>query len=322
MVKKLLKTVIVLLLLALCAAAVFFYSIFISVERLSVSYHTISSTKIPEDLHQVSIGFLADLEYNNYMNKDRLNAMIATINEVKPDVIVFGGDIFNQPLLKEPTDATKQELIQLLSQIDAPLGKFAVLGEQDHANEHTLEMVKAILYASDFEILDNTSIKLRNGTSAYVNLIGVDAMIAGNIDLEQAFTDISAESFNILAAHCPDTALLTDLPKSSVDLMLAGHSHASQIYLPLIGSLSTQEGAQHYNHGKHTIGNMTLHITNGIGTYGMDMRLFSPPQLLVYRLQHEVIPPVEPETPQEETSTEEVAPPQEETPSEAPASTE
>lgn len=294
MVSRLMKTVSALLLVALVIAGVFFYSIFITVERLTVNYQTIASTKIPADLNDVQIAFIADLEYNHFMNKDRLAKMIHTINEVHPDIVIFGGDIFDMPLTYVPNDATKQEVSQLLKTIDAPLGKFAVLGEQDHANDDVNSMVIDILRSSDFELLDNTAIRLRNGTQASVTLIGLDSLVGGTIDLESAFSNVTAEQFNILVTHCPDTILMENLPRDNIDLMLAAHSHASQINLPLLGSMSTDEGAESYNHGKHKIGNTILHISNGLGTSTMDMRLFSPPQMLVYRLEHqEVIKPAQ-----------------------------
>jgi len=143
------------------------------------------------------------------------------------------------------------------------------------------------LTASDFELLNNSSVSIRNKTASAVSLIGLDSLINGTVDLDAAFANVPADQFHILVAHCPDTYRLEDFPIANVDLMLCGHSHAAQIYLPLIGSLSTDEGAKSYNHGKHTINNMTLHITNGIGTSTMDMRLFSPPQMIVYRLRNE-----------------------------------
>lgn len=288
MIKTLLKTVSVLLLLALCAACVFFYSIFISLEHISISYHTITSSKIPADLNDVTVAFISDLEYNHYMDKERLSNMIKSINDARADVLIFGGDIFNQPQEYEPTDVTKQELIQLLQEIKAPLGKFAVLGEQDHVNEHTLDMVTDILYASDFELINNAAVDIRNQSNDSITLIGLDSLVNGTIDLERAFASVSSDTFNILIAHCPDTVSLDGLSLADIDLMFAGHSHASQLYLPFIGSLSTQDGAKQYNHGKHTIDDhLQLHITNGLGTYNIDMRLFSPPQMLVYRLHHE-----------------------------------
>ena len=287
MVRRLMKTVSALLLVALVMAGVFFYSIFITVERLTVNYQTIASPKIPADLNDVQIAFIADLEYNHFMDKGRFTKMIKTINEVHPDIVIFGGDIFDMPLTYVPNDATKQEVAQLLKTIDAPLGKFAVLGEQDNADENVYNMVLDILRTSDFELLENTAIRLRNQTQASVTLIGLDALVNGTIDLESAFSNVTADQFNILVAHCPDTILMENLPKDHIDLMLAAHSHASQINLPLLGSMSSDEGAEKYNHGKYTVGNTVLHVSNGLGTSTMDMRLFSPPQMLVYRLVHQ-----------------------------------
>ena len=80
MVKKLLKIVSVLILLALIVAGVFFYSIYISVDRVNLSYQTISSSKIPEDMNDLKIAFISDIKYNEYMNKERLTSMISKLN--------------------------------------------------------------------------------------------------------------------------------------------------------------------------------------------------------------------------------------------------
>ncbi len=288
MIKRLLKTVSVLIIIALVLAGIFFYSIFVSVENLTVSYHTIQSEKIPADMNDIQIAFITDLEYNHFMDKDRLTNMIQKINEVNPDIVLFGGDIFDLPLTYVPNDATKQEVSQLLKTIQAPLGKFAVLGEQDNVDKNVKSMVTDILKTSDFELLNNRSIRLRNGSQASITLIGLDSLIGGTIGISKAFSNVNQEEFNILMTHCPDTIQLEELPKTNIDLMFAGHSHGSQIYIPLLGALSSDEGAQKYNHGKHTVNQTVLHVSNGMGTTAMDMRLFSPPQMLVYRLRSDV----------------------------------
>ena len=60
-----------------------------------------------------------------------------------------------------------------------------------------------------------------------------------------------------------------------------------QIYLPLLGPLHTMEGAATYNHGSYDINGTSLYVSNGLGTNDIDMRLLAPPQILVFRLQHE-----------------------------------
>ena len=127
MVKKLLKIVSVLILLALIVAGVFFYSIYISVDRVNLSYQTISSSKIPEDMNDLKIAFISDIKYNEYMNKERLTSMISKLNTTGADVVIFGGDMFSNPQTKAPDSQMSKDLTTILKSIDAPLGKFAVM---------------------------------------------------------------------------------------------------------------------------------------------------------------------------------------------------
>lgn len=47
-----------------------------------------------------------------------------------------------------------------------------------------------------------------------------------------------------MLAHEPDTADLTG--QFPIDLQLSGHSHGGQIRLPVLGALSTPDGAKKY----------------------------------------------------------------------------
>lgn len=118
MVKKLLKIVSVLILLALIVAGVFFYSIYISVDRVNLSYQTISSSKIPEDMNDLKIAFISDIKYNEYMNKERLTSMISKLNTTGADVVIFGGDMFSNPQTKAPDSQMSKDLTTILKSID------------------------------------------------------------------------------------------------------------------------------------------------------------------------------------------------------------
>ena len=110
--------------------------------------------------------------------------------------------------------------------------------------------------------------------------------INGTIDSTTAFSKINDEDFNLLVTHCPDTLKSTQVNTNYIDLALARHSLGGQIYLPLFGPIKTIEGAVTYNHGSYTIGNTQLYVSNGLGTIDTDMRLFCPPEILVFRLEH------------------------------------
>lgn len=285
MVQKLLKIVSVLIILALIIAGVFFYSIYIAVDKVNISYETISSKKIPEEMNDMKIAFVSDIKYNEFMTKKRLTTMIDKLNDTGADIVIFGGDIFSDPDTKAPDSEMKRDLIAILKGIDAPLGKFAVLGEEDLVNEKTEKLVREILYESDFEILTNSSVRLRNNSSSSITLIGVDSLIGGEPDAAKAMQKISQNEFNILVTHCPDL-LTNDVNMENLDLIIAGHSLGGQIYLPILGPLRSQKGAITYNHGSYTINNATLYVSNGLGTKGVDMRLLAPPEILMFRLHH------------------------------------
>ncbi|MDE6476096.1 MAG: metallophosphoesterase [Erysipelotrichaceae bacterium] len=294
MLKKVIKICGVFLMIAFIGVSIFFYSVYIAVERIQIQYETIQSTKIPEDFHDVTIAFITDIQFGQFMTYDRLANMIQKINQSHPDILLFGGDLFEDTINHTPSEQSTTQLIELLKSLKAPLGKFAVLGERDLTNEEIKTRATRILNDSDFEIITNRSLRLHNQSNASITLIGLDSLINGKPDYDVAFQGVSNEEFNIAITHCPDIVNESQIPLASLDLIFAGHSHASQISLPLIGPLDTLEGAQMYNHGNYYINNTTkLVVSNGLGTTKLDMRLFSLPQVNIYRLQHatsEVLP--------------------------------
>ena len=286
--KKALKIVTVLIIFAMMIASVFFYSIYISVDRVKLTYPTLASSKIPEEMKDVRIAFISDIKYGSFMTQERLTKMINELNAVGCDIVIFGGDMFLDPATNAPDSDAVSILTKLLNSIDAPLGKFAVLGDQDLVNENTKELVSSILYDSNFEIITNTSVRIRNHSNSSINLIGLDSYINGEPNAESAFSSISENEFNIVVSHCPDIITTTTFNTNYIDVMMSGHSLGGQIYLPFLGPLRSVEGAQKYHHGVYTINNTTLYVSNGLGTQGIDMRLLAPPEIIMFRLTNVV----------------------------------
>ena len=140
-------------------------------------------------------------------------------------------------ILSPPNSLMKlqSKSLWIIKSIRAPLGKFAVLGDRDLINE-IKNMVSDILYQSDFEIITNTSVRLRKQSNASITLIGLDSQINGTIDNTTAFSKINDEDFNLLvtlSGYLKSTQVNTNY----IDLALAGHSLGGQIYLPLFGLL-------------------------------------------------------------------------------------
>ena len=286
MVRKLLKIVSVLICIALVIAGIFFYSIYISVDRVSLSYETISSNKIPESMNDITIAFISDIKYNEFMDKTRLSNMISKLTTTSPDIVIFGGDMFSEPDKNVPDSQMSKDITTILKSIEAPLGKFAILGDQDNVNEYVKKIVSQILYDSDFEVLSDSAIRLRNENSDSISLIGLNNLINGDPKPENAMKNVNENEFNILVTHCPDAVSKSGINLEYIDIALAGHSLGGQIYLPVLGPIYTEEGATTYNRGQYDINGSKLYVSNGLGTSKIDMRLMTPPQVLIFRLQH------------------------------------
>lgn len=266
-------------LLIICG--VFTYDAFYSApSRFDVRYETLESIYIPAQLSDTTILFFSDLDYGDYMDEERLEKLVDTINRLAPDVVLFGGDLVSY----QRENYNQDILISELKKIHAPLGKFAVLGDFDTETEEWSNQIQSILYQSDFELLNNQSMKLRNMGSESISIVGISDGIHTYQDISNAYANVPRTSYCITICHTPDTADLvpTDLTK----YFLSGHSLGGQVYW-FFGSYYHPEKVEKYFRGKHTIqGTFTLDISNGVGTLEKDVRFLSNPEIVLYRLQH------------------------------------
>ena len=280
--KKIIKILSVMLIAACIFAGMIFYGTFVSVKRVNIVNQTVISNKIPDECNNLKIALISDIHYNSFMDKERLSAMIEKINQASPDIILFAGDLFDKPDQIPVNDAVREELIQLLKTLEAPYGKFAVLGESDHASRQLEEGMQNNFYYADFELLNNTSVLLHKDSTHSINLIGIDSQIGGKPDINKAMENIDTNNFTIVLTHAPDLA--GSLPLNNIDLVVAGHSHGGQIALPMFGPLFRKDGARKYTHGTTTVNNTVIIVGNGLGTTDFDIRLFAPPQCIMIRL--------------------------------------
>ncbi|MCI5773116.1 MAG: metallophosphoesterase [Erysipelotrichaceae bacterium] len=273
------KIIAILLILILLITSLVYDSIYVAPSRFQVRYETLSDTKIPEQLNDLNILYFSDLHYGHNMDKKRLDKLIALINNCAPDVILFGGDLIDD---QQFSPEEIQELTTSLQTLEARLGKFAVLGEYDHLQ---LELVSQILHESNFEILSNKALKIRNTGSQSITLVGIDCSIGGYNNEAAAFQDVGTNSYNLVFAHTPDT--LMNLPTDKTDYFIAGHTHGGQVNY-LFGSTYSVEQAELALSGKHNVNDAyTIDVSTGVGTVGYDARFLAYPEVVLYRLVHE-----------------------------------
>jgi predicted MPP superfamily phosphohydrolase len=227
--------------------------------NFKVSYLEETSEKIPSNFNNVKILFLTDIEYGYLFNEQHLANLKKTINNLDIDIVLFGGDLFDKNY--PPVSSDVDILTDLLFSIDAPLGKFAILGDFDYSSETREILVKKILSDSNFELIDS-EMKLYNNPTGFIVLYGDNF---GNHTIDQ----VSTETYSIVLLHGTET--YKNLPVN-VDLVLSGHTHDKQVNF-----FSKTD----YKFGK----TKNLYRSRGIGLTQFDYRIFSSPELVVITLK-------------------------------------
>lgn len=241
--------------------------------QLKVRYQTLSSSKIPESMKDVSILYFTDLQFGKFETQDRAKKVFEQIKELDPDIVIFGGD-----LIDENYDLSQKNmafLIKYLSKIKAPLGKFCVLGEKD------ADTAKTIYNQSEFEILDNKTIKLFNHTKEYISLTSLSENTK-----EYSFMPTSSDTYNLLVTHMPDNLNADELLNYPIDFALCGHSHGTQVTAPILGAYRSVDGAKEINRNKQKKLSFSYIISSGIGCTHVNLRLKSTPEIYYFTLQH------------------------------------
>lgn len=247
--------------------------------KLKVNTVELKDSKIPSSMNGVSILYFTDLEYGEYQTPERTDAVFKTIKNLHPDILIFGGDLYDVDYTNTEEDNWK--MIDYFSSIEAPLGKFAVWGDFDTLSQERQDAIAWIFSASQVEILSDTVTKLTNQSEKGIHLLGMS--LQPNYEIVVA--NATNSTYNLLVTHMPDTLVDSMLNLASINLALAGHSHGTQITFPVYGGYKTIEGASQINQMKAEDLNFEYEISNGIGCTNIDARLNATPELHYYILK-------------------------------------
>ena len=243
-------------------------------EQLSVQYKTLKDEKIPSSMNDVSIVYFTDVQYGEFENKKRADKLFNKIEHLDPDILIFGGDLFDETCRMSQEDI--DYITNKLSKMHAPLGKFCVLGEKDDANN---DVVRSILNQAQFEILENETILLTNKKEE-----GITLSALSNIP-DPSKISTSDKQYNLLITHMPDTLTNEELSTKSISLALCGHSHGNQITFPIFGGYKSIDGAKSLNrsHAKRLA--FPYIISSGVGCTHVNLRFMAKPEIYYFMLQ-------------------------------------
>ncbi len=235
----------------------------------------------PARLEGFTIALLSDFHYDPYFSVHPLRSAIGMVNDVRPELIVFAGDFVSVPLFGDPVAAASaaEPCAQLLQQMHAPHGLWAVMGNHDAATDPA--RVTGSLRDVGIRVLCNQSVPIeRDGGRFWLG--GVDDVMGGTPDLDATLQNVPAGEPSLLLVHEPDFA--DHVARHPVDLQLSGHTHGGQVRIPFIHPLFLPELAKKYIWGQYQIGGLTLYTNPGLGTVRLPIRWRCPPEITLLTL--------------------------------------
>lgn len=257
------------------------YTTYISNTWIIVNEKRIINKNIPDSFNGTKIIHFSDLHYGTTMTMDNVKEIVKLINDRNPDLVLFTGDLIDDHY--DLDNKEQEKLIKQLNKIDASIGKYAVIGEEDGVSFNT------IMTQSGFNVLNNEYDLIYKDDNNPILINGLSSTLSGLGDITKTLKYYSEDNHNsniysISIMHEPDNVddFINTNPSN---LYLAGHSHLGEVRIPFIGNIKGIEGAKKYRNNYYKVNNGELYVSSGLGCDGK-IRLFDRPSINFFRISN------------------------------------
>lgn len=238
-----------------------------AVRLCTTRYHLTTRKPLPGG--RLTIVQISDIHPNPRaaMHRGRIPELRAAVEACCPDLLVFTGDIFDE--FTEPEEF--QAFCTLFGELEAPLGKYYVLGNHDlfhHWREPSFDRaaLETALARAGVRLLEDTGVMVRGvrilGRKDYLYTEGrrlsADQLLPGGPDGHYTvWLDHEPRDFKNAAA-------------AGADLILSGHTHGGQIW-PAGAAGMVAKNERNYGR-KQVTDRCTAIVSGGTGTWGYRLR--------------------------------------------------
>ena len=283
-------------LIALFLFAAMWWGTLVNINKLRINEVTIESPRLPKQFDGYRIAQISDLHVGSRGSDTSFAEKLASeINAQKPDLILFTGDIVNH------TAEEATPFAHALSALSAPDGVHSVLGNHDYGmympwrtrqeRDSNLQRLKDFERNVGWDLMLNEH-RVITRDSASIALIGVENWGLPPFpqfgSLKKAYPDLCDNRFKILMSHDPSHWRAQVTGQTTIDLMLAGHTHAMQSMISIFGrnyslsALKYKEWA-----GLYAENDQYLYVNIGAGFIGFKTRIGSAlPEITIITLKH------------------------------------
>lgn len=244
--------------------------------RLKTVHYTFESEKISAP---IKMALLTDL-HGSWYGKEQRNLMKA-IDKEAPDVVLLGGDIFDD-------NVSYRESEETLAILSEKYDCYYVTGNHEFWSED-IDNILSIIRSYGVTVLSGEAVTV-DIKGQKVNLCGVDDPDGSYSifkQLEQVEEQRNKDYYSILLSHRPE--YYPQYSRYKHDLVLSGHAHGGQWRLPGIinGLFAPNQGLfPKYAGGLYEYEGGALVVSRGLDRWGIKLpRIFNRPELVIIEVK-------------------------------------
>ena len=292
------------------------YGLLLGSDRLVTTSYTYAHSEVPQNFDGYRIVQLSDWHLGTFADRrERVERVVERVNALKPDLIVFTGDLVNHSA--EEAEAFED----VLSRLRAADGVVSVMGNHDYMMYNSqfstrerranVERLQQLQRRMGWRLLLNGHVCIHRGADSIV-IAGTESNGNGlkvshyERLLKKSYEGVSPQGFHVLLSHYPTYWRSHVLPQSPAILQLAGHTHAMQFQIggwsPAAWMYDEWYGLYDAKHtdadhdadhdadavsgatGRHSQ-RRSLIVSRGVGSVGLAFRLGAWPEVVEIRLK-------------------------------------
>lgn len=274
--------------------AAFIYGIFQGRYNYKVLKYQLTFDDLPDAFDGFKITQISDIHSGSFTNKEKIQYGVDLINQQKSDLMLFTGDLVNNMATE------MDDWIDVFKTLDAPFGKFSVLGNHDYGDyvswDSPEEKVRNFQAVKDLHpkigfdlLLDEHRYIEKDGQK--LALIGVENWgkgfnQAGNLD--KASSLVGKDEFKILMTHDPSHwEYKVKANDFNYHLTLSGHTHGLQMGIEIPGWFKWSPSQYIYKQwaGLYQEFGRYINVNRGFGYHAFPGRVGIWPEVTVIELK-------------------------------------
>lgn len=241
---------------------------------------TVYLEDLPQEFDGATILYVSDIDMVGLNGPGSAIRLMESLEALEPDMLILGGDYAGEGLFSKLNASggvsdfseERRELFSALADFQAPLGKYAVAGE----NEASAAELSAEMALGGVTYLDNDAGTITlNGQQ--IAMVGFSDYSQGAANFAAVARHASSDDCIIAVTHNPASiaGIITAEAGDSgqwCDLVLTGHTHAGQMVVFERSMLTLDELETRFPTGWSKEGGAFILVSPGVGCESVNLR--------------------------------------------------